>query len=89
MNLMALSKCLLKVNYNSKIFTKIRLEKFKNLKVIDKKILNTNFDSIQPVRKFSTTASTRSGIIPPLLWLIAKPLTKLSALIAGRYLSIY
>lgn len=80
MTLMTLVKCLIR---NSKILNKAQSEKLKNLEILTKKTTN-NLNSFKSIRQFSTTASNRSGIIPPLLWLIAKPLTKLSALIAGR-----
>jgi hypothetical protein len=83
MKSIALTKCLLNAcTYSKPLTAKIRVEITKNL---NKKTPN-NFDHFQSVRQFSTTHSNKSGIIPPLLWLVVKPLTKLSALIAGRYL---
>ena len=43
-------------------------------------------DQLSQVRAVHATNSRRA--IPPLLWLIAKPVTKLGAILAGRYAGI-
>ena len=78
MKLSIIAKCIL----NANCATKIRFEYLKNNFLLNKN--PKNYDKLRSVKQFSTTAPTRSGAIPPLLWLIVKPLTKLSALIAGR-----
>ena len=70
----------------NKSHSKVNQEQISNLNNFSKlkKSNISNGNKALPIRSFSTTASKNSGAITPLLWLIVKPLTKLSALIAGR-----
>ncbi len=47
---------------------------------------NENYGIYNQQTSFSTT--TKTNAIPPLIWLFAKPITKLGAIVAGRYFKI-
>lgn len=71
-------------NYNHNICVYCRKNAFP-IKTFKLRLFHKNLYTIKPVinqRSFATTSKTNA--IPPLVWLIAKPVTKIGAMIAGR-----
>jgi hypothetical protein len=60
----------------------------KNVTTGLKNKLITNKNNSLSVNKLSFSTTSKANAIPPLVWLIAKPVTKLGAIIAGRYIII-